>query len=61
MVNERITENLIRNSFSSLGYYERNDLTIEKQSSIYPRIDKLLKNASKKAAVRALPRIYSIV
>lgn len=55
MVNERITENLIRNSFISLGYYERNDLTIEEQSSTYPRIDKLLKNASKKGSGQGYP------
>ena len=55
MVNERITENLIRNSFSSLGYYESNDLAIEEQSSTNPRIDKLLKNASKKGSGKGYP------
>ena len=55
MVNERITENLIRNNFRRLRYYERNDLTIEEQSSTFPRIDKLLKNASKKGSGKGYP------
>jgi len=44
MVNERITENIVRKHFTQF----ENDCLIEEQKSASPKIDKLLKNASKK-------------
>ena len=44
MVNERITESIVRKHFEKF----QGDLIIEEQKSVNPRIDKLLKNASKK-------------
>lgn len=47
MLNERITENIVRNLLREKGYYNDDNLIIEEQSSINPKIDKLLKNSSK--------------
>ncbi|WP_286979139.1 hypothetical protein [Pseudomonas sp.] len=46
-MNERITENLIRNKLKDLGYFEENDIIIEEQKSQNTKIQALLKNASK--------------
>lgn len=46
-MNERITENLIRNKLKDLGYFEENDIIIEEQKSQNTKIQTLLKNASK--------------
>ena len=47
-MNERITENLVRNKLQDLGYYnEDNDLYVEEQKSQIANVNKLLKNASK--------------
>ncbi|MDP2744096.1 MAG: N-6 DNA methylase [Dehalococcoidia bacterium] len=48
MPNERKTENLVRKRLVSQGYHKDEQLVIEEQKSDSPRIDKLLKNASKK-------------
>jgi len=45
MANERITENIVRKHFLQ---FENNSLIVEEQKSVNPKIDKLLKNASKK-------------
>lgn len=55
MYNERITENLVRNKFRALGYYSNPEIIIEEQKSEQPRINKLLKNASKGGNSRGLP------
>lgn len=47
MVNERKTENFVRDTFNELGYRANEAILIEEQSSDKPRINKLLKNASK--------------
>ena len=47
MFNERITENIVRDLLRRLGYTENPDCIIEEQKSANPRIQKLLKNASK--------------
>ena len=47
MVNERITENIVRDHFKNDDLYKSNKIIIEEQSSQNPRITKLLKNASK--------------
>ena len=44
---ERKTENLVRNALRKLGYYDDDAIIIEEQKSDNPKIDKLLKNASK--------------
>jgi type I restriction enzyme M protein len=44
MANERLTEDIVRKHFEKY----QNEIIIEEQSSSNPRIDKLLKNASKK-------------
>lgn len=46
-VNERITENLIRDAFVDLGYREHPDLVVEEQSSRSAEIARLLRTASK--------------
>jgi len=51
MANERITENIIRKHFNSYS----DECTIEEQKSSIPKIDKLLKNASKKGGGRGYP------
>lgn len=45
-MNERKTENIVRNKLKELGYYNQ-DVIIEEQKSDNPKIQKLLKNASK--------------
>jgi len=52
MVNERKTENIARNHFVKDTY---KDFLIEEQSSENPRIDKLLKYASKKGSGKGFP------
>ncbi len=47
MLNERITENIVRNLLRERGYYSDDNIFIEEQSSRNPKINKLLKNASK--------------
>jgi type I restriction-modification system DNA methylase subunit len=44
---ERITENIVRNLLREKGYYNDINIIIEEQKSQNPKIDKLLKNASK--------------
>lgn len=47
MLNERITENIVRNLLRQKGYYDDQNILIEEQKSQNPRINKLLQNASK--------------
>lgn len=51
MANERITENIVRKHFNSYS----DECSIEEQKSSNPKIDKLLKNASKKGGGRGYP------
>lgn len=51
MANERITENIARKHFNSYS----DKCTIEEQKSSNPKIDKLLKNASKKGGGKGHP------
>ncbi len=51
MANERITENIVRKHFNSYS----DECTIEEQKSLIPKIDKLLKNASKKGNEKGHP------
>lgn len=51
MANERITENIVRKHFNSYS----DECTIEEQKSSIPKIDKLLKNASKKGGQKGYP------
>lgn len=46
-MNERITENIVRNLLRQKEYYEDDNIIIEEQASRNPKINKLLKNASK--------------
>lgn len=46
-MNERITENIVRNLLREKGYNDDDNVIIEEQSSLNPKINKLLKNASK--------------
>ena len=55
MVNERITENIVRNLLRKKGYDKNDDIVIEEQSSSNPKIDKLLKNASKAGKGKGRP------
>ena len=47
MVNERITENIVRNHVYSDDLFKQNKIIIEEQSSVNNKINKLLLNASK--------------
>lgn len=47
MGNERITENIVRKHFDQDPLVKASKITIEEQKSANPRIEKLLKNASK--------------
>lgn len=51
MANERVTENIVRRHFNSYS----GDCTIEEQKSSNPKIDKLLKYASKKGGGKGYP------
>jgi len=51
MANERITEDIVRKHFN----FYPNECTIEEQKSSTPKIDKLLKNASKKGGGKGHP------
>ena len=55
MANERKTESIVRRRLDKLGYFKSNRLVVEEQRSDSPRIDKLLKNASKKGGGRGYP------
>lgn len=46
-MNERNTENIVRNLLREKGYYDDDNIVIEEQSSNNPKINKLLKTASK--------------
>lgn len=54
-LNERITENLVREHFSKDKLYKLNKVIIEEQKSINPRIIKRLKTASKKGTGSGFP------
>lgn len=55
MANERITENIVRNLLRDKGYYASDDIVIEEQSSNNPKINKLLKTASKTGKGKGYP------
>ena len=55
MVNERITENIVRKHFENDTFFEREDIEIEEQISKLPRIKKLLSNASKNGSGAGYP------
>ncbi|QXM05816.1 HsdM family class I SAM-dependent methyltransferase [Crassaminicella indica] len=54
-MNERITENLVRDILREKGYYDDKIVTVEEQSSNIPRVDKLLSDASKKGKGKGYP------
>jgi type I restriction enzyme M protein len=54
-MNERITEELVRNKFTQYGYYNDSNLIVDEQKSTIPQIDKLLLNASKKGSGKGFP------
>jgi len=45
---ERKTENIVRDSLRKLGYYDDDETIVEEQKSDNPRINRLLKSASKR-------------
>lgn len=55
ILNERLTESLVRDKFRNLGYYNSEDLSVEEQRSSIPRVDKLLQTASKKGSGKGYP------
>ncbi len=55
MGNEAKTENLVREMLREKGYYSNPNIVIEEKKSDNPRIDKLLKNASKKGSGAGYP------
>lgn len=54
MANERKTEKLVRDTLTKLGYYKKG-FSIYEQQCDNPKIDKLLKNASKKGGSKGYP------
>jgi type I restriction-modification system DNA methylase subunit len=60
-MNEQKTEAIVRDLLRKNSYYDLKDIIIEEQRSDNPRIDKLLKNASKRGNGCGLPEfiIYS--
>ena len=48
MVNERKTESLVRSRLRVAGHFDDSDVRVEEQKSDFPRINKLLRRASKK-------------
>ncbi len=55
MANERITENMVRDHLKNDVLYKSNNIIVEEQSSQNPKIDKLLKNASKSGNGKGYP------
>ena len=55
MANERNTENLVRNMLRNKGYSDNSNILIEEQQSTSPKINKLLKNASKGGKGKGYP------
>jgi hypothetical protein len=55
MGNEAKTESLVREAFRQKGYYNNKDILVEEKKSDNPKIDKLLKNASKKGNKQGYP------
>ena len=55
MANERKTEQLVRNMLKDKGYSDNSLIVIEEQSSDNPKIDKLLKFASKRGIGKGFP------
>jgi hypothetical protein len=55
MSNEAKTENLVREYLREQGYYDNTDVIVEEKKSDTPKIDKLLKNASKKGSRTGYP------
>ena len=54
-MNERITENIVRNFLQKQNYYDNPDIIVDEQKSSIPQIDKLLQNASKKGSGKGYP------
>ncbi|MBU0460285.1 MAG: SAM-dependent methyltransferase, partial [Nanoarchaeota archaeon] len=54
-LNERITEDFVRDHFKKDKFFKENKIIIEEQKSKYPRIIKLLKTASKKGKGTGYP------
>lgn len=46
-MNERITENIVRDTLRNLGYFDHEDIIIEEQKSQNTKIQNLLRSASK--------------
>ena len=55
MLNERKTESMVRALLRKAGNFDDGDVRVEEQKSDYPRIDKLLKTASKKGGGAGYP------
>jgi len=55
MGNEAKTENLVREYLGKRGYHDSQDILVEEKKSDNPKIDKLLKNASKKGNKQGYP------
>ncbi len=54
-MNERITENIVRNFLQKQNYYDNPDIIVDEQKSSITQIDKLLQNASKKGSGKGYP------
>lgn len=59
MTNERKTEKIVRDILSAQGYYKK-EIKVYEQSCDNPRIDKLLKNASKRGEGKGYPEFIII-
>ena len=54
-MNERVTEQIVRKLLNDQGYFFNQHLVIDEQISSIPKIDKLLKTASKKGLGKGFP------
>ena len=54
-MNERLTEDIVREHFKKDVLFKASKVIIEEQDSVNPRINKLLKNASKKGSGKGRP------
>ena len=55
MFNERKTESIVRSLLRAAGHFDSADVRVEEQKSDFPRINKLLKSASKKGQGAGYP------
>lgn len=54
-LNEAETENIVRNLFRKLGYYDNKDISVQEKKADSAQVSKLLQNASKRGSGKGYP------